>query len=93
MHGVMARFFLEVCKRKYFAIDEIDENSVAAYYTDALKPLVYHQIRAHTEGEMTFLKHSLRNIYYIRECVVAGQLGPLVAFYEEAMAGVYRYQR
>ena len=56
-----------------------------AYHNHALNELVYHQAKAHIGGSgnhMRYLKNSLRNIYFVKERIIAGQQQELDDEYE-----------
>ena len=79
-HSLLASFYLSVIGTQY---DEAPKTKPMAYHGHALNQLVYHQLQAHSDGDpMDFLKDSLRNIYFLKERLLAGQQQELDDEYE-----------
>ena len=79
-HDLLDKFYLSVINTQYA---EVPETKPMAYHKHTLNQLVYHQSKAHVPGEpMDFLKDSLRNVYFLRERMMAGQQQELDEEYE-----------
>ena len=80
IHNLLADFYLSIINTQY---DEAPSVKPLAYHNHALNELVYHQAKAHIDGNhMRYLKNSLRNIYFVKERIIAGQQQELDDEYE-----------
>ena len=81
-HELMQDFFMSVIKPQ---LCPDPKSKTPDYYAHVLNQVVFHQIQASQGSSLDCLKLTLRNVYFVRERVMAGQHNVLNDDYLEAI--------